>query len=101
MRPRSRSAPRLPTNERRPKLLWVGLEPDAMSGKETVKHLGAMRKRHQEVANTLREHEPLVSTQPHRMKYEVWKFGVALHEWCADWYARLAKDLESGKEAKK
>jgi DNA-binding PadR family transcriptional regulator len=74
---------------------------DAMSGKETVTHLGAMRKRHQEVANTLREHEPLVSTQPHRMKYEVWKFGVALHEWCADWYARLAKDLESGKEAKK
>ena len=74
---------------------------DAMSSKETVKHLGAMRKRHQEVANALREHEPLVSTQPHRMKYEVWKFGVALHEWCADWYARLAKDLESGKEAKK
>jgi len=74
---------------------------DAMSGKETVKHLGAMRRRHQEVANALREHEPLVSTQPHRMKYEVWKFGVALHEWCADWYARLAKDLESGKEAKK
>jgi len=35
------------------------------------------------------------------MKYEVWKFGVALHEWCADWYARLAKDLESGKEARK
>ena len=74
---------------------------DAMSGKETVKHLGAMRRRHQEVANALREHEPLVSTQPHRMKYEVWKFGVALHEWCADWYARLAKDLESGKEARK
>ena len=74
---------------------------DAMSGRETVKHLGAMRRRHQEVANALREHEPLVSTQPHRMKYEVWKFGVALHEWCADWYARLAKDLESGKEARK
>jgi PadR family transcriptional regulator AphA len=74
---------------------------DAMSSKETVKHLGAMRRRHQEVANALREHEPMVSTQPHRMKYEVWKFGVALHEWCADWYARLAKDLESGKEARK
>jgi len=74
---------------------------DAMSSKETVKHLDAMRRRHQQVANALREHEPLVSTQPHRMKYEVWKFGVALHEWCADWYARLAKDLESGKEARK
>ena len=74
---------------------------DAMSGKETVKHLGAMRRRHQEVAAGLREHEPMVAAQPHRMKYEVLKFGVGLHEWCADWYARLAKDLESGKEAKR
>jgi PadR family transcriptional regulator, regulatory protein AphA len=74
---------------------------DAMSGKETVKHLGAMRRRHQEVAAGLREHEPMVAAQPHRMKYEVLKFGVALHEWCADWYGRLAKDLESGKEAKR
>ena len=74
---------------------------DAMSGKETVKHLGAMRRRHQEVAAGLREHEPMVAAQPHRMKYEVLKFGMALHEWCADWYGRLAKDLESGKEARK
>jgi DNA-binding PadR family transcriptional regulator len=74
---------------------------DAMSGKETVKHLGAMRRRHQEVAAGLREHEPMVAAQPHRMKHEVLKFGVALHEWCADWYGRLAKDLESGKEAKR
>jgi len=74
---------------------------DAMSGKETIKHLGAMRRRHQEVAAGLREHEPMVAAQPHRMKYEVLKFGVALHEWCADWYGRLAKDLESGKEARK
>jgi DNA-binding PadR family transcriptional regulator len=74
---------------------------DAMSGKETIKHLGAMRRRHQEVAAGLREHEPMVAAQPHRMKYEVLKFGVALHEWCADWYGRLAKDLESGKEAKR
>jgi hypothetical protein len=28
------------------------------------------------------------------------KFGIALHDWCADWYARLAKDLESGRKAK-
>ena len=74
---------------------------DAMSGKETVKHLDAMRRRHQEVAAGLREHEPMVAAQPHRMKYEVLKFGMALHEWCADWYGRLAKDLESGKEARK
>ena len=74
---------------------------DAMSGKETVKHLGAMRRRHQEVAAGLREHEPMVAATPHRMKYEVLKFGVALHEWCADWYGRLSKDLESGKEARK
>ena len=74
---------------------------DAMSTRETVRHLGAMRRRHQEVAAGLREHEPMAAAQPHRMKYEVMKFGIALHEWCADWYGRLAKDLESGKEAKR
>ena len=73
---------------------------DAMSTKETVRHLGAMSRRHREVAAGLREHEPMAKAQPHRMKYEVMKFGIALHEWCADWYGQLAKDLESGKEAK-
>ena len=73
---------------------------DAMSQKETVRQLEAMRRRHQEVAEGLREHEPMVAAQPHRMKYEVMKFGIALHEWCADWYGRLAKDLEAGKESK-
>jgi hypothetical protein len=29
------------------------------------------------------------------------KFGIALHEWCAEWYGRLAKDLETGKETRK
>ena len=74
---------------------------DAMSSKETVKHLGAMRRRHQEVANALLEHEPMVSTQPHRMKHEVMKFGIAFHDWSADWFGKLAKDLESGKETRK
>jgi formylglycine-generating enzyme required for sulfatase activity len=74
---------------------------DAMSGKETVRHLEAMRHRHQEVASGLREHEPVAAAQPYRMKYEVMKFGIALHEWCADWYGKLAKDLESGREAKR
>lgn len=74
---------------------------DAMSRKETVTHLEAMRRRHQDVARGLREHEPVAAAQPHRMKHEVMKFGIALHEWCADWYGRLAKDLESGREAKK
>ena len=73
---------------------------DAMSRKETVRHLEAMRSRHQHVASGLREHEPMAAAQPHRMKHEVMKFGIALHEWCADWYGRLAKDLESGREAK-
>jgi DNA-binding PadR family transcriptional regulator len=74
---------------------------DAMSRKETITHLGAMRKRHQEIAAGLREHEPMAAAQPHRMKYEVMKFGVALHEWCADWYGKLAKDLEANKGDKK
>jgi hypothetical protein len=72
-----------------------------MSRKETVRHLGAMSRRHEEVAEGLREHEPMASSQQHRMKYEVMKFGIALHEWCADWYGRLAKDLEVGKESRK
>jgi hypothetical protein len=33
--------------------------------------------------------------------HEVLTFGIAFHEWCADWYGRLAKDLESGKESKR
>jgi len=74
---------------------------DAMSRKETVTHLGAMRRRHQEVAAGLREHEPMAAAQPYRMKYEVMKFGIALHEWCADWYGKLEKDLETGREAKR
>lgn len=74
---------------------------DAMSRKETVRHLDAMRTRHREVADGLRAHEPMVAGQPHRMKYEVMKFGIALHEWCAEWYGRLAKDLETGKEPKR
>ena len=48
----------------------------------------------------LLEHEPMAAAQRHRMKYEVINFGIALHECCAVWYARLAKDLESGKESK-
>jgi hypothetical protein len=74
---------------------------DAMSKKETVAHLEAMRRRHQQVVATLREHEPMVAAQPHRMKHEVMKFGIAFHEWSADWFGKLAKDLESGREAKK
>ncbi|GAC1504167.1 MAG: PadR family transcriptional regulator [Candidatus Dormibacteraceae bacterium] len=68
---------------------------DAMSGKETARHLDAMRRRHVQMAAGLREHEPMVAAQPHRMKYEVMKFGIAFHEWCADWYGKLGKDLES------
>ena len=73
---------------------------DAMSPKETARHLIAMSHRHEQIAAGLREHEPMAAAQPHRMKYEVMKFGIALHDWCADWYARLAKDLESGRKAK-
>jgi PadR family transcriptional regulator, regulatory protein AphA len=74
---------------------------DAMSKKETLALLEAMRRRHQQVVATLREHEPMAAAQPHRMKHEVMKFGIAFHEWCADWFGKLAKDLESGREAKK
>jgi len=66
-----------------------------------VRHLEAMRRRHQDVASGLREHEPIAANQPHRMKHEVMRFGIGLHEWCADWYGRLAKDLESGQKSNK
>ena len=74
---------------------------DAMSRKETVRHLEAMRRRHQDVAAGLREHEAKVAAQPHRMKLEVMTFGIAFHEWCADRFGKLAKDLKSGKESRK
>jgi DNA-binding PadR family transcriptional regulator len=74
---------------------------DAMSRKETIRHLAAMRRRHEELAAGLREHEPMAEAQPNRMKYEVLKFGIGLHGWCADWCGRLARDLEKGREAKK
>jgi PadR family transcriptional regulator AphA len=73
---------------------------DAMTPKETARHLEAMSRRHQQIAAGLREHEPMASAQPHRMKYEVMKFGIGLHDWCAGWYARLAKDLEAGRKSK-
>lgn len=93
--------PAIETCELRDEMLLKLFFADAMSKKETVRHLDAMRKRHQGVAAGLREHEPMAAAQPHRMKYEVMRFGIALHEWCADWYGRLAKDLETGKEAKR
>jgi DNA-binding PadR family transcriptional regulator len=74
---------------------------DEMSPKETVRLLDAMQRRHEQVAEGLREHQSMAMEQPHRMKYEVMKFGIAFHEWCADWFGKLAKDLETGKGTKK
>ena len=74
---------------------------DAMSRKETVRHLEAMKRRHQDVASALRAHEPMAATSPHRMHREVMRFGIAFHERCAEWFGKLAKDLESGKETKR
>lgn len=74
---------------------------DAMSRKETVRHLDAMRRRHEALADGLREHEPMVAAQTHQMKYEVMRFGIAFHDWCARWFGRLAADVESGKATSK
>jgi PadR family transcriptional regulator AphA len=74
---------------------------DAMSRKETVRHLDAMRRRHEQLAAGLRAHEAMAAAQPNRMKYQVLKFGIGLHSWCADWYGRLEKELEQGREARK
>jgi DNA-binding PadR family transcriptional regulator len=74
---------------------------DEMSQKEAKTHLDAMVRRHKQVAAGLREHEGLAQGQPHPMKYEVLKFGIAFHEWCADWFGNLARDIEAGKETKR
>jgi PadR family transcriptional regulator AphA len=92
------SDPRIESLEIRDEMLLKLFFSDSMSQHETVRHLDAMRRRHDEVAAGLREHEPVAAAQPHRMKLEVLRFGIALHEWCADWYGQLAKDVESGRE---
>jgi DNA-binding PadR family transcriptional regulator len=93
--------PAIRTLEVRDEMLLKLFFADAMSKKETVALLQAMRRRHQQVVATLQEHEPMAAAQPHRMKHEVMTFGIAFHEWCADWFGKLAKDLETGREAKK
>ena len=93
--------PAIQSQEIRDEMLLKLFFADAMSKKETVTHLEAMRRRHQQVAAALREHEPMAAAQPHRMKHEVMKFGIAFHDWSAEWFGKLAKDLETGKESKK
>src|ERR1700674_1554290 len=95
------SDPAIQSLEIRDEMLLKLFFADAMSRKETVTHLESMRRRHKDVAAGLREHEPMAAAQPHRMKHEVMKFGIAFHEWSAEWFGRLAKDLESGKESRK
>ena len=94
------SDPAIKTLEVRDEMLLKLFFADAMTPKETARHLEAMSRRHQQIAAGLREHEPMAAAQPHRMKYEVMKFGIGLHDWCAGWYARLAKDLEAGRKTK-
>jgi DNA-binding PadR family transcriptional regulator len=93
--------PVIQTLEVRDEMLLKLFFADSMSKKETVTLLEAMRRRHVGVVAALREHEPMAAGHPHRMKHEVLKFGIGFHEWCADWFGKLAKDLETGREAKK
>ena len=95
------SDPAIQNLEIRDEMLLKLFFADAMSSEETLRHLEAMRRRHQDLASGLRDHEPAAAAQPHRMKHEVMKFGIALHEWCADWYGRLAADLEAGQDPAK
>jgi PadR family transcriptional regulator, regulatory protein AphA len=95
------SSPSIQSLEIRDEMLLKLFFADEMSRKGTVGLLEAMVRRHKDVAAGLREHEPMAKAQPHRMKHEVLRFGIAFHEWSADWFGKLAKDLETGKEAKK
>ncbi|HEY1419846.1 MAG TPA: PadR family transcriptional regulator [Candidatus Dormibacteraeota bacterium] len=74
---------------------------DASTRKDTVRLLAAMSERHMQTAAALRANEPMAASRDHRMKYEVLKFGVGLHTWCADFYSSLAKDLDRVRETKR
>jgi DNA-binding PadR family transcriptional regulator len=93
--------PSIQTLEVRDEMLLKLFFADEMSPKDTLRHLEAMVRRHKQVVAALREHEPMAMGQPHRMKHDVLKFGIAFHEWCADWFGTLAKDIEAGKGANK
>jgi DNA-binding PadR family transcriptional regulator len=95
------SNPAIQTLEVRDEMLLKLFFSDEMSKKERVTHLEAMVRRHKGVVAGLREHDAMAKAQPDRMKYEVLNFGIAFHEWCAEWFGRLAKDVEAGKEAKR
>lgn len=95
------SDPEMEKVEMRDEMLLKLFFADAVPRRDTVRHLLAMRERHLQVAAGLRETEPMAAQQDHRMKHEVLKFGVGLHEWCAGWYGALAADLEQGGEARK
>jgi len=94
------SEPALTKVEIRDEMLLKLFFADAVPRKDTVRLLEVMRRRHREIAAGLRENEPMAAAQQHEMKYEVMRFGIALHEWCADWYGKLAADLERGRGAR-
>lgn len=74
---------------------------DAMPRRDVVRHLDAMSRRHREVADGLRAHERVTANQPHRMRQEVARFGIGMHEWCADFYEGLAKEAKQGRATKR
>lgn len=95
------SDPAIRSCELRDEMLLKLFFADAMPRKDTARHLDAMSRRHRQTAEGLRAHEPMAANQPHRMKAEVLRFGIGLHEWCADFYGKLARELEQGREARR
>src|SRR6266853_4010321 len=58
------SNPAIQSLEIRDEMLLKLFFADAMSRKETVRHLGAMVRRHKQVVAGLQEHEPMAAAQP-------------------------------------
>jgi DNA-binding PadR family transcriptional regulator len=54
--------------------------------------LQAMVKRHQDMASKLADHRPAVARHGQSAKLEVLDFGVAFHQFCADWFRQRRRE---------
>jgi PadR family transcriptional regulator, regulatory protein AphA len=66
---------------------------DAMSTGETVALLRRMRERHERIASELRVTRESAAEAPASFPYMTADFGVAHHQWIADWCAEKEREL--------
>ena len=66
---------------------------DAMTPDETVALLRRMRERHERTAAELSVSREMAAEAPVRFPYMTADFGVAHHQWIADWCAQKEREL--------